>query len=141
MSKSMRKVVVLLSCMLALVSCKKETSSTKEVAMEDTTTQNEDDVITLKGEFIYLDNAAVLNCGDKIYGVTIDEKMHELASQVAKQQKEKVDMVPVIIHGVVKPNPILAQNQEGWPEVVTIKEIVKVLPLKEDNAIRIESGS
>lgn len=136
----MRNVVVLLTCALALLSCKNETTSSQEVASEEVAPQPKEDVITLKGEFIYLDNAAVLNCGDKIYGVTIDDKMHELAKEVAKQQKEKVDMIPVIIHGVVTPNPVLAKNQEGWPEVVTIKEIVKVLPLNEDNAIRIESG-
>ncbi|MEQ3655290.1 MAG: hypothetical protein ABNH00_05460 [Dokdonia sp.] len=136
----MRNVAVLLTCALALLSCKNETTSTKEGTTQEAAAQPQEDVITLKGEFIYLDNAAVLNCGDKIYGVTIDDKMHELAKEVAKQQKEKVDMVPVIIHGVIGPNPVLAKNQEGWPEVVTIKEIVKVLPLNEDNAIRIESG-
>ncbi len=136
----MRNVAVLLTCALALLSCKNETTSPKEGTTQEAAAQPQEDVITLKGEFIYLDNAAVLNCGDKIYGVTIDDKMHELAKEVAKQQKEKVDMVPVIIHGVIGPNPVLAKNQEGWPEVVTIKEIVKVLPLNEDNAIRIESG-
>ena len=40
-------------------------------------------------------------------------------------------MVPVVVNGVIKPNP----EKDGWKEVVEIKEILKVLPVKkEDNS-------
>ena len=39
-----------------------------------------DGLVTMKGEFIYVaaDNAAVLQTSSEIYGVVVDEKMHEL---------------------------------------------------------------
>jgi len=37
-------------------------------------------------------------------------------------------MVPVVVKGIVKPNPL----KNGWKKVVEIKEIVKISPVKED---------
>ena len=118
-------------------SCKQENKANAET---ETVITPEEDVVMLKGEFIYLNDAAVLNCGNKIYGVTIDDKMLELAEQVAAKKNDVNDMIPVIINGVVHPNPALSPTNEVWPEVVTIKKIVKVFAPTGDSAIKVESG-
>ena len=131
----MKKIILLTVLVLAMVSCK-ENAQTEEntVAQKEQPTE---DMRTLKGEFIYLADAAVLNCGNKIYGVVIDAKMHELADQVAAKKNDEFDMVPVIIKGVVTPK---TTTEEGWPEIVTIKEIVKVFEPTGESAVKIESG-
>ncbi|RMB63518.1 hypothetical protein EAX61_03790 [Dokdonia sinensis] len=134
----MKKIILLFAVLVAFTSCKEDTKN------EDTTTVTKespkDDYKLLRGEFIYLADAAVLNCGSKIYGVVIDDKMQELANQVAKKKKEDFDMVPVVIRGEVMPNPALKAGGEGWPEVVAIKEILKVMEPSPEGAVKIESG-
>lgn len=136
----MKKFLILFAFITVYTSCKQENKAETE---NETVAANasDEDVVTLKGEFIYLADAAVLNCGNKIYGVTIDQKMHELADQVAAKKNDDYDMVPVIINGVVHPNPAVSENKEGWPEVVTIKEIVKVFAPTGESAIKVESGN
>jgi hypothetical protein len=133
----MKNFLALFALLIVFTSCKQETKVNAET---ETVTAPEEDVVMLKGEFIYLNDAAVLNCGNKIYGVTIDEKMHELAEQVAAKKNDDYDMVPVIINAVVHPNPDISPTKEGWPEVITIKKIVKVFAPTGDSAIKVESG-
>tara|TARA_R110001632_G_scaffold95933_3_gene202129 strand:+ start:392 stop:796 length:405 start_codon:yes stop_codon:yes gene_type:complete len=133
----MKKFLALFALLVVFTSCKQEN---KANADSETVTTLEEDVVMLKGEFIYLNDAAVLNCGNKIYGVTIDDKMLELAEQVAEKKNDVNDMIPVIISGVVSPNPALSPSNEVWPEVVTIKKIVKVFAPTGESAIKVESG-
>jgi len=79
---------------------------------------------SLSGEFLFYDNAAVLNTGNSIYGIIVDDKLHELHAQALTMQKDSFDMVQVYIKGVISENP----NEEGWPEVVTVQEIDSVAP-------------
>lgn len=133
----MKKFLALFALLIVFTSCKQENKANAET---ETVITPEEDVVMLKGEFIYLNDAAVLNCGNKIYGVTIDDKMLELAEQVAAKKNDVNDMIPVIINGVVHPNPALSPTNEVWPEVVTIKKIVKVFAPTGDSAIKVESG-
>ncbi|MBF13444.1 MAG: hypothetical protein CMF46_03665 [Legionellales bacterium] len=87
-------------------------------------TQPKSKVESITGEFLFYDNAAVLNTGNEIYGVIVDEKLHELHAQALNVQKDSFDMVQVFIKGVIFENP----NEEGWPQVVTVKEIDSVAP-------------
>ena len=88
------------------------------------TTQPKSEVESVTGEFLFYDNAAVLNTGSEIYGVVVDDKLHELHAQALTVQKDSFDMVQVYIKGVISENP----NKEGWPQVVTVKEIDSVAP-------------
>lgn len=137
----MKKFVALFALIILFTSCKQEAKADAETEDVVTKVSSVEDVITLKGEFIYLDDAAVLNCGNKIYGVTIDKKMLELAAEVSIKKNDDYDMIPVIINGVITPNPALSENNDGWPEVVTIKEIVKVFAPTGESAVKIESGN
>jgi hypothetical protein len=88
------------------------------------TTQPKSEVESVAGEFLFYDNAAVLNTGSEIYGVVIDDKLHALHAQALTVQKDSFDMVQVYIKGVISENP----NEEGWSQVVTVKEIDSVAP-------------
>ena len=74
-----------------------------------------------EGDFIFLEDAAVLK-GDKfIYGVTIDDLSKQLADKVKASKSSDFDMVPVAVKGNVSQKP---EGQEGWDEILTITEIV-----------------
>ncbi|WP_199726747.1 hypothetical protein [Aquimarina sp. AD1] len=106
----MKKSFLLVIVSLLIFSCKNEKS------------QSSDSETTLiRGEFILIDNAGVIKGKDFIYGVIIDDLANELNEKIKPLQREEYDMVPVVIKGVVKKN-----TEDGWPEVVEIKEIVGV---------------
>lgn len=90
---------------------------------------------TIKGEFIYLADAAVFKGDNFIYGVKIDDKMHELAELVKPKQRDQYDMVPVTINGTINPKPAGA---EGWDEIITIKEILEIKEPTSEGSIKIE---
>ena len=138
------KIIILLALTLsAFISCKKD-SKTVPIAIgtekesisvdnsEKTAKQN-DGLTLLKGDFIYFSDAAVLQTHREVYGVVINEKMHELNEQVQQYKIETTDMVPVEIRGKIIPKP---EDEEGWPYRVEIKEILNVSkPKPEDNAV------
>ncbi len=139
----MKKIILLALVLSAFISCKKD-SKTVPIAIgtekesisvdnsEKTAKQN-DGLTLLKGDFIYFSDAAVLQTHREVYGVVINEKMHELNEQVQQYKIETTDMVPVEIRGKIIPKP---EDEEGWPYRVEIKEILNVSkPKPEDNAV------
>lgn len=90
---------------------------------------------TIKGEFIYLEDAAVFKGDNFIYGVKIDEKMRELADQVKVKQRDQYDMVPVTINGTINPKP---EGTEGWDQIITVKEILEIKEPTNEGSIKIE---
>ncbi len=139
----MKKIILLALVLSAFISCKKD-SKTIPIAIgtekesisvdnsEKTTKQN-DGLTLLKGDFIYFSDAAVLQTHREVYGVVINEKMHELNEQVQQYKIETTDMVPVEIRGKIIPKP---EDEEGWPYRIEIKEILNVSkPKPEDNAV------
>lgn len=124
----MKKVLFITLISIALFSCKngKNNGTEKEaVTTEETdrTDKQSDGLTLLKGDFIYYADAAVLQTHREVYGVVIDEKMHELNEKVAEFKTEVTDMVPVEIRGKIVPKPA---NEEGWAFRVEIKEILNV---------------
>ncbi len=72
------------------------------------------------GEFLYLADAAVLNTGTEIYGVIIDEKMHELHDLCSPLKRDEFDMIAVYVKGKVEnKNP----DEEGWDKRIKITSI------------------
>jgi len=108
----MKRVFYLLFLPLALVSCKNtETETTCE------------DCDSFTGDFLYVDNTAILKGKDFIYGVALDSKAEALAEQVEPIKKESYDMVEVTVKGVLSKKP---ENQKGWEEILSIKEILTI---------------
>ena len=111
----MKKYLILLLCLSAILSCKKE---------------KEGDL--LKGEFVYYGDAAVLQTDDEIYGVLITDKTLELSEIAKKHQKQPTDMVQVEILG-----KITNQKDEKilWEKKVEVIEILNVTEAKQEEGI------
>ncbi|WP_370390187.1 hypothetical protein [uncultured Winogradskyella sp.] len=114
---------VLLVCLLVMT-CKNESKGTTEFEKDINKSYSQDDgLITVKGDFVYYADAAVLQTKTNIYGVVIDENMHKLDEQVKPFKEEATDMVPVTVRvRKFEKDP----NEEGWQYRVEIKEILKV---------------
>ena len=121
----MKKIIVLLCFIGVFASCKNDSKTTDSEITEVSVGGSE-----ISAEFIYIQDAAVLKGQSFIYGVVLDDKAKELAEKVKSFKKDQYDMVPVVVNGIIKPNPV----SDGWKEIVEIKEIVKVLPVKRDAA-------
>jgi predicted methyltransferase len=136
----MKKNIFVLFAILAIaVSCKEEAKTTStseekttEVNKVEGSTKNGE--VLLRGEFIYTADAAVLKGNNFIYGVELNDMTTELAKKVKPYQREDFDMVPVAVKAVVKKNP----NEEGWDEVIEIKEIIKVSKPTDEPAIKVK---
>lgn len=116
----MRFTSIILLALILLVSCKNETKTAEAV---NTMPSAEDGLVTMRGEFIYHDGAAVLQTKNTIYGVVIDDMLEELQKQVLPFKKSDLDMVTVTLRGKRIPKP---EGTEGWPFSVEIKEILKI---------------
>ncbi|MBJ6367594.1 hypothetical protein [Snuella sedimenti] len=128
----MRRALILLVCLIAFASCKKDNKKSASGEHLEAIAKN-DDLTLIKGEFIYYADAAVLQTNTDIYGVVIDTKMHELNEQVKKYKVADTDMVPVEIRGKIIPKP---EKEEGWPFRIEIKEILNVSrPNPKDNNV------
>ncbi len=113
---------------IAFTSCKNDKKSEGNLdqieTQEEKTTKQDDGLVLIKGEFVYFADAAVLQTNSSsIYGVVINEKMHELNEISQKYKKEPTDYVSVEIRGEIIPKP---ENEEGWPYRINIKEILSV---------------
>ena len=136
----MKKLIFLLALAVTITSCKNE--SKKEIVKETIETKDgrsvkqSDGLTLLKGEFVYFEDAAVLQTHKEIYGVIINDKVNELNEKAKPFIKEATDFVQVEIRGKITPKP---EGEEGWDNRVEIKEILNVAPAKseKDNVIKL----
>jgi hypothetical protein len=138
----MKNIVVLFVLFIAFSGCKNdkksEGDSEKGETQDGRTAKQSDGLVLLKGEFVYFADAAVLQTNSSsIYGVVINEKMHELDKLAQQYKTEPTDYVSVEIRGEIIPKP---ENEEGWPYRINIKEILKVSKSQmDDEVIKLES--
>ncbi|MFD1017138.1 hypothetical protein [Winogradskyella rapida] len=120
----MRKISVIIVLTLVFFACKNEPKQEANSKDENPITKTTSEAyVTLKGDFVYYADAAVLQTPSEIYGVVIDEKMHQLNKQVTALKNEDTDMVPVTVKvRKFEKN----KDEEGWQYRVEIKEILKV---------------
>ena len=120
----MKKIYIVCALCVLVLSCKNDAkSSDKDTTVE--TEAQKDQSQTIAGLFLYLEdeNAAVLQVSkNQLFGVVIDDKMKELHEKSKKYKKANHTMVPVVIRGIKKPNPV----ENAWKEVIEIKEIISV---------------
>ena len=124
----MKNIYITLILMLSFLGCKNESNisssgSNNETDTQEKTISQSDGLTLLKGEFIYYADASVLQTQQQMYGVVIDEKMHELNLMAKNFKNEDTDFVEVEIRGKITPKP---KDEEGWDYRVEIKEIVNV---------------
>jgi hypothetical protein len=117
----MKKIILITLISIVCFSCKKDIATNQKKESKIELDSSEEKVY--RGDFIFLEDAAVLK-GDKfIYGVTIDDLSKQLADKVKLVKSSDFDMVPVAVKGNVSQKP---EGQEGWDEILTITEIVVV---------------
>jgi|SRR5690554_4729108 len=92
------------------------------VACKNTNTKC-DNCETYTGEFLYLEDAAILKGTDFIYSVEVNQQAKEIADKIASIKNDEFDMVEITVKGIVNPKP---ENEEGWDEILTIKEIITI---------------
>src|SRR5690606_37761814 len=112
----MKKILLSLFVITAVLSCKND-SKTENQSEENI------ELTTLEGNFIYYADAAVLQTKSELYGVIINEKMHELDNQAQQYKNAPEDQVAVTIKGKISKKPA---NEEGCENRVEIVEILKV---------------
>ena len=143
----MKKVILLVVLIISFSSCEDFKKGVKDGYNDATTETNvdadgvdrtlsKDGLTTLSGEFSYYADAAVLQVGNSsIYGVVLNEKMQELHDMGKPFRTEPTDGVLVQIRGKIIPK---AENKEGWPYNIDIKEIISVkAPLVKNEVIKI----
>ncbi|WP_046758978.1 hypothetical protein [Kordia jejudonensis] len=130
----MKKIYFIFAlCIATIVGCKNDASSkANEQGTSETTPDGYTETVTVgntyetfSGMFLYLEDekAAVFQAaGSDMYGVVVDDQMLALDEQCKQYKEKEHDMVPVVIRGIKKPNPI----KDAWKEVIEIKEIVSV---------------
>jgi len=138
----MKKTTLILILSIVLFSCKNSEEKREEKSIDteisaETSESSESSDILYRGEFIYIADAAVLKGNNFIYGVTIDSMATELAKQVEPVKETDFDMVEVVVKGIITPKP---EGQEGWDEILTIKEIVMVSKTPSKIDINIEDS-
>ncbi|MBC3845885.1 hypothetical protein H8K90_05810 [Winogradskyella echinorum] len=120
----MKKIIVILIALISFSSCKNEAK--QKVNLEENRAKSydaNDGLITMRGEYVYYTDAAVLQTANEIYGVVIDDNLQLLEEQVKPFKKEATDMVPVTVRVRKFEKP---EGEEGWQYRVEIKEILKV---------------
>lgn len=142
----MKKLAILLMISIVFMSCKNDskteetTTETEAIDMDspNRTSKQNDGLTLLNGEFVYYENAAVLQTHREVYGVVLDDKMMELNNMAEAYKKEPTDYATVSIRGKVVPKP---ENEEGWPFRVEIKEILSVSASNPEtnNVVKLES--
>ncbi|EAP87979.1 MULTISPECIES: hypothetical protein [Croceibacter] len=128
----MKHLFIACLLLIGLSSCKNDVETTQDNTEETVV----DSIPTIKGEFIYIADAAVLKGDNFIYGVKIDAKAQELAERVKPLKREDFDMVPVEVKGKIMPN----KETEGWDEIVEIREIIKVSAPTSEPAVKVKSN-
>ncbi|MDO1502029.1 hypothetical protein Q2T40_17985 [Winogradskyella maritima] len=125
---------------IVCLGCKNEPKSEANLEEGEATASYDqnDGLITMKGEFVYFADAAVLQTANDIYGVVIDQNMHKLDEKAKAFKKEATDMVPVMVRVKKFAKP---EGEEGWPFRVEIKEILKVEAPNpnQDDVIKLEN--
>ncbi|PHS67455.1 MAG: hypothetical protein COB12_03245 [Flavobacterium sp.] len=133
----MKKIVLLIALSIITFSCKNSEGEPSKKMIDSEAKEVLSDNIIYKGDFIYTADAAVLK-GDKfIYGVVLNDMATELAERVKPAKETDFDMVPVAIKGIVSPKP---EGQEGWPEIITITEIIIVGDKPSEIDIKLEES-
>jgi methyl coenzyme M reductase subunit D len=131
------KRLFILSLLLVIVSSCKNNNNSVDETVEIQEEILPDGQQVYRGEFIFLKDAAVLTTSKEIFAVEMDDKMHELDKVAQALKKTEFDMVNVIIHGTVQPNPMKVKTGEGWEQMISIKKIIEVTPAKSANVINV----
>ena len=96
---------------------------------------NKEGVTNIKGNYIFFEDAAVLQSDNEIYGVFLNAEVKELNEKVAPLKVSNTDMISVEVTGIIstkKDSKIL------WENKIEIIEIIAVSVAKEtENTLKL----
>jgi len=118
---NMKIYKILILFLLISFSC--DSKQDKVVSNEVVETKN-NDLIILSGDYVFYNNAAVLQTNKNVYGIIINEKVNELNEKLSSIKKDEFDFIPVILKGRLKNKD---KNDEGWSVKLEITEIVEII--------------
>ena len=121
----MRNLFIIMIALLTLTACGGDTS---EELQPQQAVEVQDSIPTLKGEFIFLADAAVFKGDTFVYGVKIDSLSRQLAQEVEAYKEDKFDMIPVTLKVKIVPNP----GMKGWDEFIEIREVLSISVPREE---------
>jgi hypothetical protein len=89
---------------------------------------NSEQLSTLKGSYIFFDDAAVLQTKDEIYGVFMNEKTIELNTKAKAVQTSPEEVIYVELKGNISTEE---DEKIKWEKKFDIKKIISVIPKKQ----------
>tara|TARA_Y100000385_G_scaffold267813_1_gene304299 strand:- start:342 stop:716 length:375 start_codon:yes stop_codon:yes gene_type:complete len=118
----MRKIILLVFAMTVL-GCKNNSKNNNET---------NDNTEIISGNYIFFDDAAVLQNDVEIYGVILNDVVKELNKKAALLKTSETDMVSLEVRGIVstKDDPKIL-----WEKKLEIIEIINVSAAKETENI------
>ena len=125
-------ILSILVCLLTLGSCKTESKDSK-VDQEILKADMQGLLKTMTGEFIYADSAAVFQTKNAIYGVVINEMAEELIANVRDMNPDPYASFDVTLKVRIENNT----QEDAWPKVVKIQNIIKVEQSKDEQSLRL----
>lgn len=131
----------ILAISFAFMSCKDSNNKGENEKSKEIETEVETEVEATKfksyvGEFIKVDDAAILKGRNFIYGVVLDSLGMELANQAESYKYDEYDMIPVVVSGDVVPN----EAEDGWEELIKVKQIIRISEPKMEESIEIKKS-
>ena len=123
----MQKTILLIGILIALTGCKNESKAS--ISGEEGHEQL--DVRELTGNFIYFEDAGVLQTESELFGVVADEKAQELIKRAELLKDQPTDEVNVTLKVKVSKKP---KHEEGWENRVEIIDIITVSKVAEKNS-------
>jgi len=117
------KNLILFVFTISILGCKNNSKNTTEIS---------DEITTIKGNYIFFKDAAVLQNDVEIYGVFLNDVAKELNEKAAAFKTTDTDMVEVEIRGIIsnkKDANIL------WENKIEIVEIISISSAKETENI------
>ena len=117
------KNLLILVFAITILGCKNNSKNTSETT---------DDTTIIKGNYIYFEDAAVLQNEVEIYGVILNDLAKELNKKAAPLKTNETDMVNVEVRGIIssKEDPKIL-----WEKKLEIVEIISISAAKETENI------
>ena len=89
---------------------------------------NSEKLSTIKGSYIFFEDAAVLQTQEEIYGVYMNEKTLELNEKAKALKAKASEIIYVELKGTISTDE---DEKIKWEKKFDIKEIISVLPKKQ----------
>ena len=114
----MKKIFFLTVLLLLTISC----YNTQKQNINNE--QKIEEIVILRGDYIYYDDAAVLQTPKHVYGVIMNDKVNEINIKAKQLQDSELEFVDITVKGILISKPT---GEIGWPVKVEITELIEII--------------